>query len=191
MGNHSNYSSSRPAFFGPLQNQGALVMYYVRVLFPLFHNPHWWWWWWYFFFVYLFALLWILIGRGEIRILVDLYLFFFGGPHLWHMEVPKQGVESELQWWAYATATGIHASSVTNTEACGNAGSLTHCERPGIKLKSSRTLCQVLNPPSHNRNLISRLLKYSICKSWSYSNGLSIFQFKKWIPECYSTTINK
>ena len=36
-----------------------------------------------------------------------LLLFFFGflEPHLWHMEVPKLGVESELQLPATATAT--------------------------------------------------------------------------------------
>ena len=32
-------------------------------------------------------------------------LSFFLGPHLWHMEVPSLGVESELQLPAYATAT--------------------------------------------------------------------------------------
>ena len=41
----------------------------------------------------------------------ELHLFFgfwFSlGPHLWHMEVPRLGVESELQLPAYATATAI------------------------------------------------------------------------------------
>ena len=32
-------------------------------------------------------------------------IFFFLGPHLWHMEVPRLGVKSELQLPAYATAT--------------------------------------------------------------------------------------
>ena len=31
--------------------------------------------------------------------------FFFLGPHLWHMEVPRLGVQSELQLPAYTTAT--------------------------------------------------------------------------------------
>ena len=30
-----------------------------------------------------------------------------GGVHLWQMEVPRLGVESELQLLAYATATAI------------------------------------------------------------------------------------
>ena len=34
-----------------------------------------------------------------------LYLFYFLGPHLQHMEVPRLGVGSELQLLAYTTAT--------------------------------------------------------------------------------------
>ena len=33
--------------------------------------------------------------------------FCFLGPHLWHMEVPRLGVESELQLPAYITATAM------------------------------------------------------------------------------------
>ena len=40
-----------------------------------------------------------------IRVFVSLFVFAFLGPHLWHMEVSRLGVESELQLWAYATAT--------------------------------------------------------------------------------------
>ena len=46
------------------------------------------------------------------------------GLHLWHMEVPRLEVESELQLPAYATAYD-------------NDGSLTHRARPGIKPASS------------------------------------------------------
>ena len=44
------------------------------------------------------------------------------------MEVPRLGVEPELQLPAYTTAiaTGIQAASATYTIAHGNAGSLTH-----------------------------------------------------------------
>ena len=35
------------------------------------------------------------------------FLFVFLGPHLWHMEVPRLGVESELQLLAYTTATAM------------------------------------------------------------------------------------
>ena len=33
------------------------------------------------------------------------FFFVFLGPHPWHMEVPRLGVETELQLPAYATAT--------------------------------------------------------------------------------------
>ena len=54
-------------------------------------------------------------------------LFFcFLGLHLRHMEVPRLGVELELQVLATATATQIPAASVTNTTAHGNTRPLTH-----------------------------------------------------------------
>ena len=46
----------------------------------------------------------------------------------------------------------IQASSATCTEAWGNAGSLTHWERPGIEPTSSHILCQVPNLVSHKKN---------------------------------------
>ena len=61
-----------------------------------------------------------------------LFFFIFLGPHLQHVEVPRLGVESELQLLAYTTATvmpdppdpscvcDLHPSSYSN------AGSLTH-----------------------------------------------------------------
>ena len=39
--------------------------------------------------------------------LVPLFFFFFLGLHPQHMEVPRLGVESELQLQAYSTATAI------------------------------------------------------------------------------------
>ena len=43
----------------------------------------------------------------SLTFLVFLFLnfFYFLGPHPWHVDVPKLGVESELQLPAYATAT--------------------------------------------------------------------------------------
>ena len=67
--------------------------------------------------------------------------FFFGsmGPYVWHMEVPRLGVESELQLPAYATATATPdlATSVICTTAHGNARSLTYSSRRGIEPMSS------------------------------------------------------
>ena len=50
------------------------------------------------------------------------FSFFFLGAHLQHMEVPGLGAESELQLWAYATATAMPDLS----HICGNARSLIH-----------------------------------------------------------------
>ena len=43
--------------------------------------------------------------------------FFFLGPHLWHMEDPRLGTESELQIPDYTTAiaTGMQTTFVTHT----------------------------------------------------------------------------
>ena len=38
---------------------------------------------------------------------LDFFFFFFLGPHERYMEVPRLGVESELQQLAYATATAM------------------------------------------------------------------------------------
>ena len=61
-----------------------------------------------------------------------LFLFFlsfvFLGPHRRHMEVPRLGVKLELLLPTYTTAHG-------------NAGSLTHWVRPGIKPATSWFLC--------------------------------------------------
>ena len=35
------------------------------------------------------------------------FFFVFLGPHLWHMEVPRLGVKSELQLLTYAIATAM------------------------------------------------------------------------------------
>ena len=52
------------------------------------------------------------------------FCFFFLGLHLWHMEVPKLGGESELQLPADITATAT-------------PDPLTHRGRPGIEPTSS------------------------------------------------------
>ena len=57
---------------------------------------------------------------------VDLSLFFFFcflGPHLWHTEVARLGVELRLQLPVYTTAT---ATSDLSLICNGNAGSSTH-----------------------------------------------------------------
>ena len=58
-----------------------------------------------------------------------IYLFIvFLGLHLWHMEVPGLGVESQMQLLAYAIATATQDLSHVSTyiAAHSNARSLTH-----------------------------------------------------------------
>ena len=83
-----------------------------------------------------------------------LFQFFFLWLHLWHMDVPRLVVESELQMLAYTTATTtrIQAASETYTTACGNARALTHWARPGIEPASSQRQSWVLNLLSHDGN---------------------------------------
>ena len=84
--------------------------------------------------------------------------FCFLGPHLWHVEVPRPGVESELQLPAYPTATATwDLSSVCDPH-------------------HSSWQCQVLNPPSQARDWIHILMDTSwilLCcsgNSWEVSN---------------------
>ena len=68
------------------------------------------------------------------------FLFFFLGPHPWHMEVPRLGV------WIRAVATGLH-QSLSNlrsgpslqptSQLTAMPDPLTHWERPGIEPESS------------------------------------------------------
>ena len=62
------------------------------------------------------------------------FFFFFLGLHLWHMEVPRLGVELELQLPAYTTATGTW--------------DLSHI----CNLHHSSWLCQIINPLSKARD---------------------------------------
>ena len=78
------------------------------------------------------------------------------------MEVPGPEVELQLQLqptpqpWQH----WIWAAPVTYAKACDNAGSLTHWERPGIKLSSSLGQHRVLNLLNHNRNSLFLILTH-------------------------------
>ena len=56
------------------------------------------------------------------------------------MEVPRLGVELELELLAYLQQCGIQATSATYTTAHGKAGSLTHLVKTGTEPASSRKL---------------------------------------------------
>ena len=66
--------------------------------------------------------------------------FCFLGPHLWHMEVPRLGLKSELQLLAYATATATSDLSRV-------------CD-----LHHSSWQCWILNLPSEARDRTCNLM---------------------------------
>ena len=84
-----------------------------------------------------------------IYIFIFIYLFVsvFLGPHLWHMEVPRLGVQSELQLPAYTTATAMpDPSRVCNLQtAHGNARFLTHWTRAQIEPSTSWFLVRFIS----------------------------------------------
>ena len=92
------------------------------------------------------ALLWLFISINifimSISILyiyIYLFIYLFLGPHLQHMEVPRLGVQLELQLPAYPKPQqgwNWVRSAIYNTAHC-NARSLTHWAGPGVELESS------------------------------------------------------
>ena len=72
--------------------------------------------------------------------------FFFLWPHLWHMELPQIGAESELQLLAYTTVIATQGPRHICNLCCshGNARYLIQGARPGIEPPFSWTLHQVL-----------------------------------------------
>lgn len=76
-------------------------------------------------------------------------LFFLLWLYLWHIEVPRLGVASELQLSAYSTATATWDPSCI-CDLCGRLPrSLTHLARPQINPTLSY---QFINLMSHNGN---------------------------------------
>ena len=71
--------------------------------------------------------------------LILFYFIVFLGPHPQYIEIPRLEVKSELQILAYTTATATpDLRQVCDLHtAHSNAGSLTHCVRPGIEPTSS------------------------------------------------------
>ena len=60
-----------------------------------------------------------LLKKGQ-----SFFPFCFLGPHLWHMEVPRLGVEWELQLPAYTTATTGTQQDTNPTGTHEDAGSI-------------------------------------------------------------------
>ena len=77
-------------------------------------------------------------------------LFVYCGRHLWHMEVPRLGVESELQLLAYTTATATQDPR----HVCDLYHSSWQCQMLN-PLREARDQTQVLMDTSQVRNLPS------------------------------------
>ena len=75
------------------------------------------------------------------------FFFVFLGPHPWHTEAPRLGLELGLYPWPTPQPQQhqIRAASVTYTTAHGNAVSLIHWARPGIKPVSSWILVRFVS----------------------------------------------
>ena len=86
------------------------------------------------------------------------FFFCFLGPHLWHIKVPRLGVESELQLSACATATAMWDPS----HACN--------------LHHSSWQCQILKPLSKTRNRICILMDASGARILLSHNGNSLLR---------------
>ena len=71
----------------------------------------------------------------EIRTALFFFFFHFLGPHLWHIEVPKLGIEAKLQLLAYST-------TATDTQDPSHIWNL----------HNSSQQCQILNPLSDARD---------------------------------------
>ena len=94
------------------------------------------------------------------------FLFFFLGLHLWHMEVPRLGVELQLQMLACAQPQRCWpwAAFETYTIAHSNAARfLTHWARPGIESTSLWVLVEFVSAAPHGNTgkvLTSRIAVY-------------------------------
>ena len=66
-----------------------------------------------------------------------IYSFCFLGPRPWHMEIPRLGVQWELQPTPRPQQRRIWASSVNYTRVHGTVRSLTHWVKPGIEPTTS------------------------------------------------------
>ena len=81
--------------------------------------------------------------------------FCFWGPHSWHMEVPRLGVELELQLPAYATATATQVPSCLCDlhHSSRQWGYLSHWVRPGIEPVSSWLLVSFITAELQQEHL--------------------------------------
>ena len=98
---------------------------------------------------------------------LSFYIFFscFLGPHMWHMNISRLGVELELQLPAYTTAHG-------------NTRSLTHWARPGIEPASSWILVRFFTSAPQQERL-SFIFK-SVSQTPLWRIGLIVGKLETW-----------
>ena len=110
------------------------------------------------------------------------FFFFLFRANLWHVKVPRLGVESQPHLVAHtfwSQKCWIRAVSVTYAAACSNARSFTHWVRLGIEPASSWTLRRVLNLLSHSGN---SEMTVSILLFWVLHLYLSL-HWSLWVVE--------
>ena len=116
------------------------------------------------------------------------HFFVFLGQHPWHTEVPRSGVESELQSPAYPQPQQhwIWVVSTTYTTAHSNAGSLTHWVRLGIEPTSSWILVRFVSaePLARTSYMISFIIfseEDSIMKITFSGDGSHLKKLELWL----------
>ena len=117
-----------------------------------------------------------LLDHKVVLFWILIFFFAFFRAVLWHTEVPRLGVESELQLPACTTTPQqcqIQATCVTYTTADGHARSLTHWTRSGIEPTSLWRQHCILNLLSHNGySLYTYYLNSQFSKTWKFINDL-------------------
>ena len=99
------------------------------------------------------------------------------GLHLWHMDVPRLGVQWELQLPAYTTATATQDLSGIcdlHHHSSGDAWSPTHRAMPGIEPKSSWILVGFISAMPLRELLIDYLVYTSKYLSLTQPPNLSL-----------------
>ena len=94
------------------------------------------------------------------------FFSFFLGPHLQHMEIPRLGVESELQLPAYTTATATPDPSHV-------------CD-----LHPNSQQCRILNPLSKARNRTHNLMVSSWVHFYCATTGTLGTTFLTYTAAC-------
>ena len=126
----------------------------------------------------------------EVLIYLFIHLFCFLGRHLRHMEVPSLGVKSELQLWAYATATSMpdprHICDLHHSSR--QHWILKHWARPGIKSASSWILVRFVSAEAQ-RNSPEVLFQSGMSRGFRRPGLEGWSRYLSGSEKCYLPTI--